>query len=40
MPADHMDRLAAATTTAGWGSVTLERARRFKDLHLPVKMHA
>ena len=38
MPPDHMDRLAAATASAGWGAVALERARRFKELHLPVKL--
>jgi hypothetical protein len=35
MPPDHLDRLAAAAS-AGWGPVSLERARRFKELHLPV----
>jgi hypothetical protein len=40
MPPDHADRLAVAAASAGWGAVSLERARRFKDLHLPVKMHA
>jgi hypothetical protein len=40
MPPDHVERLAAAAASAGWGAVALERARRFKELHLPVKMHA
>jgi hypothetical protein len=39
MPPDHAERLAAAAAS-GWGAVTLERARRFKELHLPVKLHA
>ena len=39
MPPDHLERLNAATASAGWGAVTLERARRFKELHLPVTLH-
>jgi hypothetical protein len=40
MPPDHVERLAAAAASAGWGAVTLERARRFKELHLPVTLQA
>jgi hypothetical protein len=40
MPPDHAERLAAAAASAGWGAVTLERARRFKELHLPATPQA
>ena len=40
MPPDQVDRLAAAAASAGWGAVTLERARRFKELHLPATLQA
>jgi hypothetical protein len=40
MPPDQTDRLAAAAASAGWGAVTLERARRFKELHLPATLQA
>jgi hypothetical protein len=40
MPPDQADRLAAAAASAGWGAVTLERARRFKQLHLPATLQA
>lgn len=39
LPAGQADRLNAAAA-AGWGPVTIERARRFKRLQLPVKVHA
>ena len=40
MPPDHAERLAAFAASAGWGPVTLERARRFKELHLPATLQA
>jgi hypothetical protein len=40
MPSDHAERLAAFAASAEWGPVTLERARRFKELHLPVTLQA
>jgi len=39
LPADHPDRVQSAAA-AGWGSVTVERARRFKGLKLPVEARA
>jgi hypothetical protein len=40
LPADQIERLQAAAAAGGWGSVTVERARRFKRLQLPAKAHA
>ena len=40
LPPDHLDRLQVAATTAGWAPVTVERARRFKGVRMPVKAHA
>ena len=37
LPADRLDRLQVAATTAGWAPVTVERARRFKGLKVPAK---
>jgi hypothetical protein len=37
LPGDHAERLAVASATAGWAPVTIERARRFKGLKVPVK---
>lgn len=39
LPADQFDRVQAASTSAGWGALTLERAR-VKGLKQPVKAHA
>ncbi len=40
LPAGQIERLEAAAATAGWGTVTTERAKRFKRLRLPVKVRA
>jgi hypothetical protein len=36
LPVDQLDRLQLASASAGWGAVTVERARRFKGVRLPV----
>lgn len=40
LPLDQADRLQAASAAGGWGQVTVERARRFKRVRLPRKVHA
>lgn len=40
LPADHVGRLQAASTVAGWGRVTVERSRRFKAAQLPAGVQA
>jgi hypothetical protein len=40
LPADHEERLQSAAASAGWGAVTVERARRFKSLRLPAASKA
>jgi len=42
LPLDQVDRLQAASASGGWGTVSVERARRFKRVRLPqkVKVHA
>jgi len=40
LPVDQVDRLQAASETGGWGTVTVERARRFKRVRLSQKVHA
>lgn len=40
LPLDQVDRLRAASATGGWGTVTVERARWFKRIRLPVKAKA
>jgi hypothetical protein len=39
LPADHPDRVQSAAA-AGWGPVTVERARRVKGVKLPAGAHA
>jgi hypothetical protein len=39
LAADQLDRVQAAASS-GWGSLTLERARRAKNVQLAVKAHA
>jgi hypothetical protein len=40
LPVDQVDRLQSAAASAGWGAVTVERARRFKGVRLPVGVSA
>ncbi|MBI4263991.1 MAG: hypothetical protein HY657_06435 [Acidobacteria bacterium] len=40
LPADCLDRLQAAAASAGWAPVTVERARRFRGVRMPIKVHA
>jgi hypothetical protein len=40
LPVDGPDRLQAAAAAGGWGAVSVERARRFKRVRLPQKVHA
>jgi len=40
LPMDQVDRLLAASAAGGWGMVTVERARRFKRVRVPQKVHA
>jgi hypothetical protein len=36
LPADRLERLQTTVASAGWAPVTIERARRFKGVRLPV----
>ena len=40
LPVDEIDRFQKALAAAGWGALTVERARRFKGVRLPAKVHA
>lgn len=40
LPDDQVDRLQMAAATAGWGSVSVERARRFKGGRPSAPVHA
>jgi hypothetical protein len=40
MPADQPDRVQSASVSGKWGTLTLERARRFKGVRLPAEAHA
>lgn len=40
LPSDRLERLQAAAASAGWAAVSVERARRFKGVRMPVKAHA
>ena len=40
LPGDQLDRLQAASQSGGWGTVAVERARRFKGVRLPVRAQA
>ena len=40
LPVDQLERLQAVAASAGWGALTVERARRFKGLRLPIEASA
>jgi hypothetical protein len=40
LPADQLDRVRDASQRGSWAPLTIERARRFKGVRLPVKAHA
>jgi hypothetical protein len=40
LPMDQVDRLQVASEAAGWGTVTVERARRFKRVRVPKRVSA
>lgn len=40
LPMGQVDCLQAASIAGEWGTVTVERARRFKRVRLPAKVHA
>ena len=40
LPVDQLERMRTAAECAKWAPLTLERARRFKGVRLPVKVHA
>jgi hypothetical protein len=40
MPPDQPERVHAASESGKWGTLTLERARRFKSVQLPTEAHA
>jgi hypothetical protein len=40
LPVDEVDRFKAASESAGWGPLVVERARRFKGVRVPTKVHA
>ena len=40
LPADHLERLKAASEAAGWATVTAQRTHRFKEVRLPEAAHA
>jgi hypothetical protein len=40
LPRGHFEAVAAASSTAGWGPLTVERARKFRGIRLPESVHA
>jgi hypothetical protein len=40
LPVGQLETFQAASASAGWGAMTVQRAHRFKGVRLPVKVHA